>query len=79
MLWQIVVQLGKLNLWVQQLMGSISTEALISNPACSSPSDKPPAPAKKSKTNGFFTRVCFDPTAASYLTDEVSNRKQEWR
>src|ERR1035441_4042167 len=49
---QIVVQSGKLNSWVAQWMGSYSTAARTSNPACWNPRLKPPAPANKSTTNG---------------------------
>ena len=49
---QIETHLGKLNSWTAQCTGSISTAARTSNPACSKPSDNPPAPAKRSTPIG---------------------------
>jgi hypothetical protein len=49
---QMEAHLGKLNSWTAQCTGSISTAARTSNPACSKPSDNPPAPAKRSTPIG---------------------------
>ena len=43
---------GKLNSCVAQWTGSYSTAAATSKPACSKPSERPPAPAKRSTTLG---------------------------
>src|SRR5208282_1734578 len=47
-------QSGKLNSCVAQWMGSYSTAAATSNPACSKPRLSPPAPAKRSTPIGFL-------------------------
>lgn len=51
---QIAAQSGKLNSWVAQRIGSYSTAAATSNPACSKPRLIPPAPEKRSTPKGFL-------------------------
>ena len=51
---QMVAQSGKLNSCVAQWMGSYSTAAATSNPACSKPRLIPPAPANRSTPRGLF-------------------------
>src|SRR5437879_11876762 len=55
---QIVAQSGKLNSWVAAWIGSYSTAARIEKPACSNPSERPPAPAKRSTPMGFCRINC---------------------
>src|ERR1035438_4126455 len=49
---QIVEQSGKLYSWVAAWIGSYSIAAIMWKPACSNPSDRPPAPAKRSTPIG---------------------------
>src|ERR1039457_7288260 len=51
---QMAAQSGKLNSCVAQWIGSYSTAAATSNPACSKPRLIPPAPANRSTPMGLF-------------------------
>src|ERR1035441_5004545 len=56
---QIVEQSGKLYSCVAAWIGSYSTAAAMWKPACSKPSDRPPAPAKRSTPIGFSPLRCI--------------------
>ena len=65
-LWGSTARSGKLNLWTAAWIGSISTAATTSKPACSKPGDMPPAPENRSIAIGRLPKPapCFFPTRA---------------
>src|ERR1035441_3392003 len=63
---QIVAQQGKLYSWVAAWIGSYSTAARTSNPACSNPSERPPAPANRSTPIGLCRIPLFASRAHAY-------------
>ena len=79
---QMAAQSGKLNSCVAQWMGSYSTAAATSNPACSKPRLIPPAPANRSTPIGFFPLALIKRSSASTslrldtidTSDSIANR-----
>src|SRR5450759_3443877 len=71
---QIVAQPGKLYSWVAAWIGSYSTPARTSNPACSNPSERPPAPANRSTPIGLSRIPLLSSRVKVY-----SNRLQRFR
>src|SRR3989338_2463333 len=55
--WGKTAHLGKLNLCIAAWIGSTSTAATTSKPACSNPRLKPPAPENRSTAIGLLTRA----------------------
>src|ERR1019366_5258962 len=74
---QMAAHSGKLNSCVAQWMGSYSTAAATSNPACSKPRLIPPAPANRSTPIGLLPFAFIQRTSwrTSWLSsDSMANR-----
>ena len=74
-----IAHLGKLYACTAQWIGSISTAATISKPACSKPKPRPPAPANKSTPIGLGTfDLLFSNTSLPGST-RLIDRNSTWR